>query len=111
RTYTSGKTELVPDVTRDPDYLPVRPDVVAELCTPLFDPAGRPIGVLDLQWTRHLDLEPWRAVAEAVAAALASRINELGGPPAETCGEKLLRHATALTAAATEASLAATVLA
>lgn len=111
RVYTSGKTELVPDVTRDPDYLPVRPDVVAELCTPLFDPAGRPIGVLDLQWTRRLDLEPWRGVAEAVAAALASRIDELGGPPTETCGEKLLRHATALTAAGTEASLATTVLA
>lgn len=111
RVYTSGKTELVPDVTRDPDYLPLRPDVVAELCTPLFDPAGRPIGVLDLQWTQQLDLEPWRGVAEAIAVHLASRINQLGGPPAESRSEKLLRHAAALTAAGTEAGVLTAALA
>ena len=65
RVYASGEPAVVPDVTADPDYLPVRPDVTAELCVPVLDPAGRPIGVLDLQWSEPVDLEPWRETARA----------------------------------------------
>lgn len=111
RVYTSGETDLVGDVTRDPDYLPLRPDVTAELCAPVRDPAGRPIGVLDLQWVGQPDLAPWREVAETVAALLGARISELGGPPAESRSEKLLRHAAALTTAATETDLLTSALA
>jgi diguanylate cyclase (GGDEF)-like protein len=102
RVYASAESAVVPDVTTDPDYLPVRPDVTAEVCVPVLDPAGRPIGVLDLQWCDPVELEPWRETAERVAARLGARITALGGPPAESRSEKLLRHAAALTAAPTE---------
>ncbi|KAB1927435.1 sensor domain-containing diguanylate cyclase [Micromonospora sp. ALFpr18c] len=102
RVYASGATAVVPDVTTDPDYLPVRPDVTAELCVPVTDPAGRTIGVLDLQWTHPVDLTPWRETAQRLAARLGARITALGGPPAESRSEKLLRHTAALSSAPTE---------
>ncbi|MFC3503256.1 diguanylate cyclase [Micromonospora krabiensis] len=110
RVYASGEVAIVPDVTVDPDYLPVRPDVTAEICVPVLDPAGRPIGVLDLQWSGPVDLSPWRDTAERLAARLGSRIMALGGPPAESRSEKLLRHAAALSAAPTERDLLAAAL-
>ncbi|GAA4565133.1 hypothetical protein GCM10023176_12540 [Micromonospora coerulea] len=102
RVYASGEPAIVTDVTTDPDYLPVRPDVTAELCVPVLDPAGRPIGVLDLQWSDLVELGPWRATAERLAARLGTRITALGGPPAESRSEKLLRHAAAMTSAPTD---------
>ncbi|MBM0233408.1 sensor domain-containing diguanylate cyclase [Micromonospora sp. STR1_7] len=105
RVYATGATAVVPDVTTDPDYLPVRPDVTAELCVPVTDPAGRTIGVLDLQWTDPVDLTPWRETAQRLAARLGARITALGGPPAESRSEKLLRHAAALSSAPTEADV------
>ncbi|MGC4804200.1 diguanylate cyclase [Micromonospora sp. DT233] len=105
RVYASGESATVPDVAADPDYLPVRPDVVAEISVPVLDPAHRPIGVLDLQWSGPVELGPWRETAERVAGRLGARITALGGPPAESRSETLLRHAAALTAAATEGDL------
>ena len=101
RVYASGESATVADVTTDHDYLPLRPDVTAELCVPVRGPDGRPIGVLDLQWCTPVDLAPWRETAERLAASLGDRIAELGGPPAESRSEKLLRHATAMTSAPT----------
>ncbi|TDC27509.1 sensor domain-containing diguanylate cyclase [Micromonospora sp. 15K316] len=105
RVYATGETAVVPDVTAEPDHLPIRPDVVAEICVPVVDPAGRPVGVLDLQWSAPLDLAPWRVTAERLASRLGARIMALGGPPAESRSEKLLRHAAALSAATTECEL------
>ncbi|WP_285791164.1 sensor domain-containing diguanylate cyclase [Micromonospora sp. NBRC 101691] len=102
RVYASGTGVTVARVADDPDYLPVRPDVTAEICVPVVDPAGRPLGVLDLQWCKPVELGPWRETAERIATRLGARIVALGGPPAETRGEKMLRHAAALTAAPTE---------
>nr|QLK01715.1 sensor domain-containing diguanylate cyclase [Micromonospora carbonacea] len=102
RVYASGESAIVGDVAADPDYLPVRPDVTAEVCVPVLDPAGRPIGVLDLQWSGPVELGPWLETANRVATRLGARITALGGPPAESRSEKLLRHAAALTAAPTE---------
>ncbi|WP_439957794.1 diguanylate cyclase [Micromonospora echinofusca] len=102
RVYSTGTGVTVPAVADDPDYLPVRPDVVAEVCVPVLDPAGRPLGVLHLQWSGPVELGPWRETAERVAARLGARIIALGGPPAESRSEKLLRHASALTTAGTE---------
>ncbi|SCF34269.1 sensor domain-containing diguanylate cyclase [Micromonospora mirobrigensis] len=99
RVYRSNRGAAVADVTVDPDYLPVRPDVTAELCVPVRDPAGRPIGVLDLQWTGGTELDRWRETAERLADRLGARIVALGGTPPESRSEKLLRHAAALTAA------------
>ncbi|PYC71083.1 GGDEF domain-containing protein [Micromonospora arborensis] len=107
RVYATGTPAVVPDVTVDPDYLPVRPDVAAELCVPLLDPAGRAIGVLDLQWSEPVDLEPWRETTQRLANRLGARIAALGGPPAESRSEKLLRHTAALTSAPTEGDVLA----
>lgn len=107
RVYATGTPAVVPDVTVDPDYLPVRPDVTAELCVPLLDPAGRPLGVLDLQWSDPVDLEPWRETTQLLANRLGARIAALGGPPAESRSEKLLRHTAALTSAPTEGDVLA----
>ncbi|GGM67654.1 hypothetical protein GCM10011608_61090 [Micromonospora sonchi] len=104
RVHTAGRSAVVPDVTADPDHIPVRPDVIAEVCVPVLDPAGRPVGVLDLQWTDPADLTSWRATAERVAARLGARIVALGGPT-EGRGEKLLRHAAAMAAASSEREL------
>ncbi|MEU0551238.1 sensor domain-containing diguanylate cyclase [Micromonospora sp. NPDC005979] len=105
RVYATGTAAAVPDVTVDPDYLPVRPDVTTELCVPVRDPSGRVIGVLDLQWSDPVDLRPWRETAQRLAARLGARIATLGGPPSESRSEKLLRHAAALSAAPTEAAV------
>ncbi|MFC4019704.1 diguanylate cyclase [Micromonospora sp. GCM10011542] len=110
RVYASGVAAAVGDVTEDPDYLPVRPDVTAELCVPVLDPAGRPLGVLDLQWREPVDLGPWRETAQRLAARLGARIVALGGPPAESRSEKLLRHAAALSSAPTEWDLLTTAI-
>ncbi|MFG2055309.1 diguanylate cyclase domain-containing protein [Micromonospora sp. NPDC048930] len=107
RVYASAAPASVPDVTADPDYLPVRPDVTAELCVPVLDPAGRPLGVLDLQWSDPVELERWEETAARVAGRLGARIVALGGPPAESRSEKLLRHAAAMTAAPTDWDLMA----
>lgn len=105
RVYGTGTAAVVPDVTVDPDYLPVRPDVTTELCVPVRDPNGRVIGVLDLQWSDPVDLRPWRETTQRMAARLGARISALGGPPSESRSEKLLRHAAALSAASTEAAV------
>ncbi|MGC4811244.1 diguanylate cyclase [Micromonospora sp. DT228] len=105
RVYATGTPAVVPDVAADPDYLPVRPDVTAELCVPVLDPTGRAIGVLDLQWSEPADLELWRETAQRLADRLGARITALGGPPEESRGEKLLRHTAALSSALTEAEL------
>ncbi|GAB3177379.1 hypothetical protein GCM10027259_22360 [Micromonospora palomenae] len=110
RVYASAEGATVPDVTADPDYLPLRPDVTAEICVPVLDPAGRPIGVLDLQWSGPAELGRWRQTAERLAGRLGARIVALGGPPAESRSEKLLRHATAFTAAPTGRDLMAAAL-
>lgn len=102
RVYASGRPAVVADVAADPDYIPVRPDVTGEVCVPVLDPAGRPIGVLDLQWSGSTDLAAWRDTTERLAARLGARIVALGGPPAESRSEKLLRHAAALASAPTE---------
>ena len=104
RVHASGLPAVVPSVAADPDYLPIRPDVRSEICVPILS-AGRPIGVLDLQWNEPADLEQWRDVAERIAGLLGSRIAMLGGPPAESRSEKLLRHAAAFAAAPTERDL------
>ncbi|MFF5174143.1 diguanylate cyclase [Micromonospora sp. NPDC000089] len=102
RVHAAGVGATVPAVADDPDYLPVRPDVTAEVCVPLRGPTGESIGVLDLQWSEPAELDRWRAAADRLAERLAARITALGGPPAESRSEKLLRHATALTSAPTE---------
>ncbi|WP_203704484.1 sensor domain-containing diguanylate cyclase [Asanoa iriomotensis] len=108
RAFRTGRTQTVTAVREDPDYIPVGiADVTLEVCAPLVDTDGQPIGVFDVEWCDPTDVAAARACIEEVAACLGDRITRLGGPPAENSSEKLLRHAGALTAAATEWELMA----
>ncbi|MEV4626392.1 sensor domain-containing diguanylate cyclase [Micromonospora sp. NPDC049523] len=91
----------------EPDEPPLRAGVIAQTCVPILEPGGTPVGVLALEWTEKVDLPAWQATAEQVGVHLGARITALGGPPAESRDEKLLRHATALTAASDEQDLVA----
>jgi diguanylate cyclase (GGDEF)-like protein len=105
RAFTSGKTQVVSAVEADPDYISLGPDVAVEVCTPILDPSGRSIGALNVEWTDPVDVDLWRDLAEQVAELLGERIAQLGGPPPESRGEQLLRHAVALTAAGSDREL------
>jgi diguanylate cyclase (GGDEF)-like protein len=106
RVYASGRTAVLTDVTTDPEFIRLGPDVVAEICAPIVDRRGHPLGALNLEWTSEPaiapDLDSWRSLAEELGALLGARIDELGGPPEETQAEKLLRHSVALSAAGTD---------
>jgi signal transduction histidine kinase len=43
-----GREQLVPDVTADPRYIRVRPEVRAEMATPMLEDNGQIIGVINL---------------------------------------------------------------
>jgi diguanylate cyclase (GGDEF)-like protein len=102
RVYAAGRTTVLTDVTADPDFIRLGPEVIAEICAPILDRNGQPLGALNLEWTGQVELEPWVGLVEEIGRRLGARIDELGGPPAETQAEKLLRHSVALSAATNE---------
>jgi hypothetical protein len=83
-----GKPQTISDVAADPDYIRIGPEVVAEICVPILDRAGQPIGVLNAEWTSNDGLDGWQDLLSEVGRQLGARIEELGGPPAETRGER-----------------------
>jgi diguanylate cyclase (GGDEF)-like protein len=106
RVFRSGQTVVLPDATQDGDYVSLATTAAAEICAPLLGSGGRPIGALNLEWTRSgLDIHGWHAAVETVAARLGERITDLGGPPAESTDEQLLRHALLMTSAGDERDL------
>lgn len=107
RTYSSGVTCVIEAPVTDPEYIRLSPNVVVEVCTPVVDGPDHPIGVLNMEWTKPVDVEKWQPTAEQIARMLGRRIRDLGGPPPESRSEKLLRHGFALTTAGTEAELLA----
>ena len=108
RAFRTGQTQTVTAVRDDPDYIPVgAPGTTLEVCAPLLDTDGRPIGVLNVEWQTQTDVEAAAKLVDEVAACLGDRITRLGGPPPEKRTEKLLRHAGALTSASTEWELMA----
>src|SRR5215475_5702881 len=60
RVYSSGRAEVITDVNRDPDYIPLGPASVVEICAPLVGPQGQPVGAVNLEWTTKIDAEAWR---------------------------------------------------
>ncbi len=107
RTYSSGMTCVVEAPASDPDYIELSPHVKVEIATPVVDGPDHPIGVINLEWIKPVNVDEWQPAAEHVARILGRRIRELGGAPAESRSEKLLRHGFALSTAATEAELLA----
>ncbi len=105
RVYETGRTAVLTDVAAEPAFIRLGPDVVAEICVPVLDRTGHPLGALNLEWTSVLGLDGWQEQLEEIGVRLGARIEELGGPPEETEAEKLLRHTVALSAAASDAEV------
>jgi diguanylate cyclase (GGDEF)-like protein len=102
RVYRSGKAETLTAVDDDPDYIPFGRSAALEVCVPLKDAYGAPIGVLNLEWSERVSAAEATANVEAAACDLAERIAELGGPPPESRTEQMLRHAGAITTASSQ---------
>jgi diguanylate cyclase (GGDEF)-like protein len=105
RAYAGGKPQVITDVDADPDYIRIGLEVVAEICVPIVDRTGQPIGVLNAEWTSAEGLDGWQDLLTEVGRLLGARVDQLGGPPAETRGELLLRHSISLTEADTDAEV------
>lgn len=102
RVFRTGKAAEVCDVRTDPDYIPLDPDVRTEVCTPIVGPHGPPFGVVNIESADGPPLDQVRAALDQTAQVLGERIAGLGGLPAESAGQQLLRHAVDLSAAADE---------
>src|SRR4051794_13067472 len=91
RTFARGAEELVPDVARSAHYLEAGHDVVAQLCVPRAvggRAGGGPTGGARRPLT-GAGVERVRGAARRLGA----RTQELGGPPRESPGQRLARHA------------------
>lgn len=107
RVYATGDTEVVTDIDADADYIPLGPRSEIDICAPIIDASGRTAGAVNLEWKHSIDIDEAWKVAEEIGQLLGERISELGGPPAESQSERLLRHALALTNAASDEELLA----
>jgi diguanylate cyclase (GGDEF)-like protein len=90
RSFSSGAETIVADVRADGAYLETTPDILSEACFPLTA-RGRTVGVLNVESREPLrpgDVELLRECA----LALAARIEVLGGLPAVSATQRLLRH-------------------
>ncbi|HEX6500204.1 MAG TPA: GGDEF domain-containing protein [Micromonosporaceae bacterium] len=105
RAYSEGRTSVVTRVAEDPDYVPLGPPTVVEICAPVPGPDGKPVGAFNVEWTHWVDVPTWQVIVEEVAAMLGDRVAELGGLPTESRTEQLLRHALAFTEATNEYEL------
>lgn len=106
RVFESGLTAVVTDVTKNPDYIPLRAGVEVEICSAIRDNDGTSIGAIDLEFPKSVPVDLWRERIDAIAAEIGRRVVELG-VPGESSNEKLVRHGLKLTTAATEEELAA----
>lgn len=88
RTFRTGETHYIPDVSCAPEYLEAIPGVVAEMCTPIGTPANV-IGALNVESLADIP-KPVRTAVERVAQLLGRRLVEL---PSETGAIPLRRLA------------------
>ena len=91
RVVTSGRAEVIDDVTADPEFFAAIPGLQAEVCVPV-EIDGVVIGAVNLESTGQLT---GAAVADAFAAAafLAAKVADLGGLPQPSLAERLARIA------------------
>jgi diguanylate cyclase (GGDEF)-like protein len=96
RAFSTGREIVRQDVSTHADYLEASPGVVAEVSVPLR--TGRlVVGVLNVESRAPLSGVALRLIRRC-AADLGARIAELGGPPAESEAQRLLRHVAGLAA-------------
>ncbi|MCW2673303.1 MAG: Diguanylate cyclase protein [Frankiales bacterium] len=91
RVVSSGRAEVIHDVTQDPTFIAAIPGLRAEVCVPVIVD-GTVVGAVNLESRRTLGTD---AIEDAHAAAsfLADRVKELGGLPLPSLSERLARIA------------------
>lgn len=94
RTYLTGEPSVEPDVRAAAHYLEAAPDVVSEVCVPVWL-GGRVAGALNAESTRPLD-PALSAELTWCATAYARRLAELGGPSDSSPAQRLVVHAARL---------------
>lgn len=94
RVVTSGRSELIVDVTEDPDFVAAIPGLRAEACVPVLV-HGRVQGAVNLESRSRLDAEAL-AELEVAAVVLGRRLEELGGLPPPSLAERMSRIAVTL---------------
>ena len=96
QAFSHGREILVRDAAHSAEYLEAMPGVVAELAVPVR--CGRAVvGVLNVESREPLDEGAVQRIRDT-AVALGRRIDELGGPPAESDAQRLGRHVAAMAA-------------
>jgi diguanylate cyclase (GGDEF)-like protein len=93
RVYEVGETAVLTEPDRDPNYIPLGPHSVVEICVPIVDGDGHVIGAFNSEWKHEIDIDDATKSLEEVARLLGDRIGALGGPPPESRSERLLRYA------------------
>jgi diguanylate cyclase (GGDEF)-like protein len=96
RTFRTGETTVVHDVTASEDYLEAVASVHAEVCVPLRVD-GRVAGVLNAE-SPTAPGEPGVAEVERCARLLAARLGDLGGIASASPAQQLARTAVRLAA-------------
>ncbi|MEO7982326.1 MAG: diguanylate cyclase [Sporichthyaceae bacterium] len=95
RTVTTGEATVLPDVAADPAFVAARPDLRGEVCVPVILD-GRPVGAVNAESTGPLPPD-WPPLLTRAAAALAARLNDLGGLPAASLTQRLAHAVAQLT--------------
>ena len=89
RTWKTGRPIVVPDVSKDPDYLEAIPGVVSEICVPVTV-ADKTIGALNVE-----SLIPLRAgmleQLQGYAALLGRRLQAIGDHLEESSWDRVVR--------------------
>ena len=89
RTWKTGRPIVVPDVSKDPDYLEAIPGVVSEICVPISI-GGRTVGALNVESLIPLPAQMLPTL-QASAALLAARLEEIGDHLEESSWDKVVR--------------------
>ncbi len=101
--YSTGEVQEIRDVADEPAFLQTVQGVREEVAAPIVL-RGEVVGVVNIE---ARDVMPASTVdlAVACAAALASRIDELGGMPGESLEQRLVRHAVAIASLSDELAI------
>ncbi len=94
RTWKTGRPIIVPDVSKNPDYLEAIPGVVSEICVPITV-GGKVIGALNVESLTPLPVDMLEQL-ERCAAALADRLHVIGDHLEESSWDRTVRASIAI---------------
>ncbi len=101
RTWKTGRAIVVPDVSKDPDYLEAIPGVASEICVPISI-EGRTIGALNVESLIPLPAGMLEQL-QVCAALLADRLQAIGDHLEESSWDRIVRASIAISGVADSA--------